>query len=91
MCMCVWHALRKDQDHCPDNKEPSRDESEHEGKKRYHQDQDPDRDRDHGEEDRKEERAEPLAKDIADDEHIPSMNECMYVCINAACMISLHL
>jgi hypothetical protein len=33
----------------------------------------------HGEEDRKEERAELLAKDIADDEHNPSMYVCMYL------------
>ena len=63
---------------CPDNKEPSRDESEHEGKEVYHRDQD--RDRDHGEEDRKEERAEPLAKDIADEEHSPRMYVCIYKC-----------
>jgi hypothetical protein len=62
---------------CPGNREPSRDESEHDGKERYHQDRD--RDRDHGEEDRKE-RAELLAMDIADDEHIPSMYACIYKC-----------
>jgi hypothetical protein len=42
---------------------------------RYHQD----RDQDHGEEDKKEERAEPLAKDITDDKHIPSMYVCIYL------------